>query len=100
MNPFAALLTREVSPYARLTPGQSTEDLRHIHARSKNPWGLTPGEAVVLTQQRRSGSQKATAAALRLAPDTVRVHIYNAKKKMGLVTGLLAVIEWDQFMRS
>ena len=101
MNPWAQPAVKPAWQAKAIdTEAINPQNVSHAQARAKNPWGLTPGEGSILTEQRRRGSYKATAAALGLSSETVRVHIYNAKKKMGLATGLLAVCEWDQFMRS
>jgi DNA-binding CsgD family transcriptional regulator len=64
-----------------------------------NPWNLPPREAEVMSRMADIGSQKAVAAQLGIAQNTVQELIYRAKRRIGTQTSMAAVVTWDRWAR-
>ena len=65
-----------------------------------NPWGLTPGQARVMSAICTHGCQKLAARALGISVPTVEAHVTQAGRRMAPRTRLGKYLAWDRWMRT
>ena len=64
-----------------------------------NPWGLSPSECAVMKALSSGLTIIQAGERLGIVGKTVELHLKNAKARMGQTSRVLAILEWDRFMR-
>lgn len=64
-----------------------------------NPWGLTAGQARVMTAWCETGCHKLASAALGLTVKSIEAHCHKAHRKIGARTSVQKLLLWDRWMR-
>lgn len=102
-NPFSALVVgikdRPGTPIAHVPVPRGPYKPKR-KAVVANPWDLNAYQVAAITALVQAGSGIEAGELLGLTDKAIEAHIRTIKKKMGVANRLLAVLEWDRFIRT
>lgn len=64
-----------------------------------NPWNLTEAQERAISTVCEVGLDKIAADRLSVSPKTLKLHMHQVRKKMGVSSRLLAALLWDRYAR-